>query len=153
MTAFQRLFKWLQCFQTNGITITHQWKLRLRSRARGWGGHAKFDKTDPPLQPPALPSEDLSRCALLAKSHSREEARRSVPVEREPDRVIARVPLHPAWTSCPDARSSHRFELHHDPVRLPGLTRVRRLNRAGHFQGEGREAERSGTPSDGRDGR
>ena len=120
---------------------------------RGWGGHAKFDKTDPPLQPPALPVSGLSRSALLAKSHSREEARRSFHGEGVPVRLLAWVPLHPAGISYPDARSSDQFELHHDPVRLPGLTRARRLNRAGHFQGEGREAQRSATPSDGRDGR
>ena len=75
------------------------------------------------------------------------------PREREPDRVLARVPLHPAWTGHPDARSSDRFELHHDPVQPTGLTRACRSNRAGHFQGEGREAERGGTSSDGRDDR
>ena len=100
-----------------------------------------------------LPVSGLSRSALLAKSHSREEARRSFHGEGVPVRLLAWVPLHPAWISYPDARSSDQFELHHDPVRLPGLTRARRLNRAGHFQGEGREAQPSATPSDGRDGR
>ena len=117
------------------------------------GGHAKFDKTDPPLQSPAPPVSGLSRSALLAKSHSREEARRSVSGEAGPVRIIARVPLHPAWTGHPDARSSDRFELHHDPVQPTGLTCSCRSNCAGHFQGEGREAERGGTSSDGRDDR
>ena len=129
-------------------------KIRPRPRQIIGGGVVTLNSTKrtPHSKPPAR-SEDLSRSALVAKSHSREEARRSVSGEAGPDRVLARVPLHPAWTGHPDARSSDRFELHHDPVQPTGLTRACRSNRAGHFQGEGREAERGGTSSDGRDDR
>ena len=54
---------------------------------------------------PRMVGQFLSSRAEKAREHSGAEARRPNPGAHELERVLDWLPLHPAWTSCPDGRS------------------------------------------------
>ena len=82
------------------------------------GGVALLNSTHQlsPLQPPdKVLRKVLRQTNIIGESTARAEARRSDPGAHEPERVLVPLPLHPAWTGCPDTRSWHQFELRHEP--------------------------------------
>ena len=79
-------------------------RIAIRYDTRGWRGALKPRHVAAPLQPPVSgtqksPAQQSLARALLAA------ARRSNPGAHDPERVLVPLPLHPAWTGCPDTRS------------------------------------------------